>query len=228
MERKSTVLLLTTVFAALSAQAFGQRFDSIRPIMEKERVSPQEAAAVLAISQGTGMSPGVVVRVKDKARAKLWDMGPAFYIGQITGSDPAYIWREHERGASWDQLEGYGRRYDDNRRPKKPKNRGGLYDDYNGSYGRYGKSVDEAYSQMVWDRFLNRAFGADVDRMWRFTHRGFSEADLALAAYLGQLARVDPYQVMIQYDRMRNWNRVRDDIGVSSDWDSLRRYGRGR
>ena len=227
MERKSTVLLLTAAFAALSVQAFGQRIDSIRPIMEKERVSPQEAAAALAISQGTGMSPGVVFRVKDKARAKLWDMGPAFYIGQMTGSDPAYIWREHERGASWDQLEGYVPRYDGNRRPKKPKDRG-LYSEYNESYGRYGDSDDETYSRMVWDRFLSRAFRVDVDRMWPFTHRGFSEADLALAAYLGQIARVNPYQVMTLYDRMRNWNRVRDDLGVSSDWDSLRRYSRRR
>ncbi|MBA3727109.1 MAG: hypothetical protein H0W86_11865 [Armatimonadetes bacterium] len=126
--KRNSVLLATGLLLCGASSAFSA---TIRDIIRQERLSPQEAAAVVAISKGVGVSTNEVLKARKDLREKAWDLAPAFFIAERTRQSPRTIWQEHERGASWQSLE-RDRNTDYGRRKKEKRDRyddGYRYDD---------------------------------------------------------------------------------------------------
>jgi hypothetical protein len=127
----------------------------------------------------------------------------------------------------------YNDRYDDQYRNR----RGGLADlvddilgrrdnddYYSNNRNRYGRGSDRQYEQRVWDQILQRAYGHNTSRTWRFLDRGMHIGDIALASYVARVASVQPERVLDELARTKNWSRVRERFGIGSDWESRGRY----
>jgi hypothetical protein len=149
-------LLILGASAMLATGAFAQMND----LMRRERLSETEAASAIAISRGLGLRLDYVARVGKDISAKIWELGPVFYISERNNLDPYRVWQEHRRGTGWMEIDrnrgsllgrggnggggygygggGYGtppRGYDDNR--------GGFGD--NRGPDRYGDRYDDSY-----------------------------------------------------------------------------------
>ena len=136
---KKSFVIFSLSLAALAGAA--QRYDSgISDLIRRERLSPQEAATVYAISRGLGIDTYQVLRERNVPLAHVWDLAPAFYISQKTRLSVREIWDLHRRGADWQDIE--SGRYDYRGRGRNDNGRGGYYDDGydNGGY-RQGDPV---------------------------------------------------------------------------------------
>lgn len=166
---KRTLLTLGAA-AMLATGAVAQMND----LMRRERLSETEAASAIAIARGLGLRLDYVARVGKDISAKMWELGPVFYISERNNLDPYQVWQEHRRGAGWMEIDrnrgsilgrgrndyGYGtpprRGYDDGR--------GGFADNHGDSRDRYGDNRGrDRYGERYDDEYRNRRGGlADV------------------------------------------------------------------
>jgi hypothetical protein len=94
-------------------------------LMRRQRLSETEAASAIAIARGLGLRLDYVARVGKDISAKIWELGPVFYISERNNLDPYRVWQEHRRGAGWMEID---------------RNRGSLL-----GRGRYGSGGGYEY-----------------------------------------------------------------------------------
>jgi len=151
-------------------------------LMKRERLSETEAASAIAIARGLGLRLDYVARVGKDLNAKMWELGPVFYISERSNLDPYRVWQEHRRGTGWMEIDrnrdrdlGWGRNdpgygtpprggYDD--RGGFGDNRGGFADNHGDNRDRYRDRNDDnqdRYGDRYDDQYRNRRGGlADI------------------------------------------------------------------
>lgn len=220
------------------ARGLGLRLDYVVWVDRELKGKPWELGPVFYISERNNLDP---IRVwQEHRRGVGWMEIVRGRNNYGYGMPPRGGYGEGHRGFGdnhGDSPDRYGDRYDDDYSNR----RGGLAgpidevlgrrdDDayYRDNRSRYGRNSDGAYEERVWDQLLQRAYGQDASKLWRYLDRGTHIGDLALASHLAKVVRTRPERVMDELLRTHDWNRVREIFGVSRDWETRGRYWNDR
>lgn len=243
MKRNQIVIGAFAGLLVVAASANAQRNLSIGELVQYRKVSPQEAATIVAISRGLNIPSEYVLMQSQGMLGQVWSQAPAFSISERYRIPVREVWNKKLRGMSWDQIENdasrFGRydsrgsrdrdwNWDDSQRrewdnlPRKnDDNRGGIDDILRRREDdRYRPSNrNEDYERRVWEQLLDRTFGRDASRATWWTERRLHYGDIALAGHVARVAKVNIDDVLYHLTRTHNWNVIRNDFGIDRTWE---------